>query len=249
MLFRSLNPQGGTVSPTSVTATHNTAIGALPTPTRANYTFNGWFTAATGGTQYTASTLYDDITVTTLYAQWTASPTPTPPTPPTIPVSSVSIDGPATVSLEIGKTATLTVSILPTIATNKSVTWTSSNQAVATVSASGVITAVGAGTARITVTTANGSLTAYITITVTDPVSNDIVDDASFTAYPNPTSGPVTLTGITAGQQIRIYNLAGTQVATHTATTDGRMTIDLSALPRGTYILKTGTETVKVVRK
>lgn len=71
------NPNGGSVSPTSTTKTHGSTLGTLPTPTRAadvryTYTFKGWFTAATGGTQVSAST-----TVTknvTYYAQWTATP-------------------------------------------------------------------------------------------------------------------------------------------------------------------------------
>ena len=70
------NPNGGSVSPTSTTKTHGSTLGTLPTPTRAanaqyTYTFKGWFTAATGGTQVSAST-----TVTgnvTYYAQWTAN--------------------------------------------------------------------------------------------------------------------------------------------------------------------------------
>lgn len=70
------NPNGGSVSPTSTTKTHGSTLGTLPTPTRAadvqyTYTFKGWFTAATDGTQVSAST-----TVTknvTYYAQWTAT--------------------------------------------------------------------------------------------------------------------------------------------------------------------------------
>ena len=70
------NPNGGTVDPTSTTKTYGSTLGTLPTPTRAadaqyTYTFKGWFTAATGGTQISAST-----TVTgnvTYYAQWTAT--------------------------------------------------------------------------------------------------------------------------------------------------------------------------------
>ena len=70
------NANGGTVSPASVTKTHGATLGTLPTPIRNStaeysYTFAGWFTAVTGGTQITAST-----TVTgnvTYYAQWTAN--------------------------------------------------------------------------------------------------------------------------------------------------------------------------------
>lgn len=71
------NPNGGSVSPTSTAKTHGSTLDTLPTPTRAadiqyTYTFKGWFTAATGGTQISVST-----TVTgnvTYYAQWTATP-------------------------------------------------------------------------------------------------------------------------------------------------------------------------------
>lgn len=70
------NPNGGTVDPMSTIKTHGSTLGTLPTPTRTadaqyTYTFKGWFTATTGGTQISAST-----TVTgnvTYYAQWTAT--------------------------------------------------------------------------------------------------------------------------------------------------------------------------------
>ena len=60
---------GGTVTPATATATHDVAIGTLPTPARDGYNFNGWFDAATDGNQVTTSTVFTgDITV---YAQWT----------------------------------------------------------------------------------------------------------------------------------------------------------------------------------
>lgn len=70
------NPNGGTVDPTSTTKTHGSTLGTLPTPTRAadvqyTYTFKGWFTAATGGTQISASTTVTENV--TYYAQWTAT--------------------------------------------------------------------------------------------------------------------------------------------------------------------------------
>ena len=46
------------------------AIGELPTPTREGYTFNGWFTASSGGTQISADTVLNTEGVT-YYAQWT----------------------------------------------------------------------------------------------------------------------------------------------------------------------------------
>ena len=54
-------------------------------------------------------------------------------------------------------TVTITPTITPSNATNKGVTWNSSNPAVATVNASGVVTYVGAGTTTITATAQDGS--------------------------------------------------------------------------------------------
>jgi uncharacterized repeat protein (TIGR02543 family) len=69
------NPNGGTVTPTSKDLEYNSAYGTLPTPTRASdaqytYTFAGWYTAATGGTQVTATTKMA-AKDTTIYAHWT----------------------------------------------------------------------------------------------------------------------------------------------------------------------------------
>jgi uncharacterized repeat protein (TIGR02543 family) len=63
------DPNGGSISPASLMRDNGASIGTLPTPTRTGYTFNGWFTATTGGTQINAAT-----TVTanvTYYARWT----------------------------------------------------------------------------------------------------------------------------------------------------------------------------------
>lgn len=67
------DPQGGNVSPTSKSINYNAVYGTLPTPTRSGYSFNGWFTGPTGGTQVFASTQYTTASNTTLYAQWTVS--------------------------------------------------------------------------------------------------------------------------------------------------------------------------------
>ena len=67
---------GGSVSPTSKTVTYGSTYGVLPTPTRTGYTFTGWFTAASGGSQVTASTTVTTVSNHTLYAHWTQNPTP-----------------------------------------------------------------------------------------------------------------------------------------------------------------------------
>ncbi|MDE6631411.1 MAG: Ig-like domain-containing protein, partial [Muribaculaceae bacterium] len=85
-----------------------------------------------------------------------------------ISVESVAISK-TELSLTEGDTANLTATIAPENATDKSVTWTSSDEAVATVSADGVVSAVKAGTATITAASSNGK-TATCTVTVTAKV-------------------------------------------------------------------------------
>lgn len=81
-----------------------------------------------------------------------------------VPVASVSLDK-ASATLEVGKSVTLTATVSPDNATNKSVTWASDHEDVATVE-NGVVTAVAAGTATITVTTVDGAKTATCAVTV-----------------------------------------------------------------------------------
>ena len=76
--------------------------------------------------------------------------------PATVSVSGVKLDK-TTLALFAGDSATLTAAVTPENATNKTLTWTSSNTAVATVDQSGKVTAVAPGTAAITVTTNDGS--------------------------------------------------------------------------------------------
>lgn len=70
-------------------------------------------------------------------------------------------------SLAAGLTSQLAVTVSPTDATNKSVTWKSSNTDAASVDANGVVTAVSPGTSTITVTTTDGGFTDTCAVTVT----------------------------------------------------------------------------------
>ena len=83
----------------------------------------------------------------------------------TVAVTNVTLDK-TTLSMKVGESDTLTATVAPTNATNQAVTWTSSNEAVATVS-NGTVNTVGVGTAIITVKTADGNKTASCTVTVT----------------------------------------------------------------------------------
>ncbi|MGN0239693.1 MAG: InlB B-repeat-containing protein [Paludibacteraceae bacterium] len=68
------NPgEGATVGTTQKDVTYEHAYGELPTPTKTGYTFAGWYTAATGGSQVTSETVCKTADAHTVYAHWTAN--------------------------------------------------------------------------------------------------------------------------------------------------------------------------------
>ncbi len=86
-------------------------------------------------------------------------------TPEVIHVQKVGLDR-TDISLEVGKSTTLSYTINPSRAADKAVAWSSSNPSVATVNDSGRVTAVSVGSAVITVTTNDGGKTATCNVTV-----------------------------------------------------------------------------------
>jgi uncharacterized repeat protein (TIGR02543 family) len=64
-----LDADGGSVSPATITIGASGRIASLPTPTRAGYAFDGWFTDVTGGERVTESTVFSGDAE--IYARWT----------------------------------------------------------------------------------------------------------------------------------------------------------------------------------
>mgnify|MGYP004699480513 CR=1 FL=1 len=81
------------------------------------------------------------------------------------PVTGVSVT-PAQATIRVGNTTTIKAIVTPDDATEKAVTWTSSDDTVATVDSNGVVTGVKVGTATITATTMDGSFTATCKVNV-----------------------------------------------------------------------------------
>ena len=98
------------------------------------------------------------------------------------PVESVTLDK-STYEMTVGDNVALKATVNPSNATDKTVSWSSNNTSVATVSQNGVVTAKKKGTAKITVTTNDGNKTAECIITVTDkvyPVESVTLDKSSW---------------------------------------------------------------------
>ena len=101
-----------------------------------------------------------------------------------VPVSEISVNSNQTdVSLAIGSSYQLQAKVLPENATDKKITYTSNNPAVASVNEEGVITALSAGSAKITITASN-DISKEINVTVTAVSVTDIVFDPALPGNP-----------------------------------------------------------------
>ena len=168
--------------------------------------------------------------------------------PQTVAVTGVTIS-PSTLRLNVGSSTTLSATILPTNATNKAMTWLSSNSAVVSVSNNGTITAYAAGNAVVFVTTVDGNFTSVCNIIVTEQgTANESVSERLLIVYPNPTNGIITIDGLTFGATLYIYSSAGRYITNITASAE-KMTLDLSYLSSGIYYLSVEGKTAKIVVK
>jgi uncharacterized protein YjdB len=98
----------------------------------------------------------------------------------TVPITSFSVS-PTICNINAGSKKSLTATILPANATNKSVTWSSTNTAVATVNSSGVVSGISAGSTTIQALTVDGGFIATSIVTVTIGVQNVTLNTRSIT--------------------------------------------------------------------
>ena len=153
----SFDANGGTGSMDEVYATGTyvppATAGGMAGPDGAE--FLGWSTTADGEPVGSVEITRD----TTLYAVWDSGEPSEP-----VAVDGVTLDE-SSITLVVGGNQTLVATVTPADADDKSVTWSSSNSSVATVT-DGVVTAVSPGTVTITVTTVDGGYTATCQVTV-----------------------------------------------------------------------------------
>ena len=148
-------------------------------------------------------------------------------------IALTSISLPSTKEVELGKTLTLTPTFNPRNTTDKTVTWTSSDESVATVNSNGVVTPKKVGSTIITVTSNQGKKTARCTVTVkgTSTTTADGWTDTSNTKIKIKKeneygSFSITTENITYNKESRyyIYITSGKNKPTYTTESNNKIT-------------------------
>ena len=134
---------------------------------------------------------------------------------PIIPVSGLTLSA-TNCTIHVGGTYQLMAIVTPSNASNQSVSWTSSNTSVATVSSDGLVTARAVGTATITATTQDGSnLSATCAITVTpQPASGITLSQTTASVVVDKTLQLSATVSPSAASQVVIWTSSNTNIAT-----------------------------------
>lgn len=150
-------------------------------------------------------------------------------------ISSVSIEQ-VTVEMIVGETVQLNAIVLPSNAVDKTVVWTSSNQSVATITTSGVVTAISEGTSTITAKVGGKTGTCVVTVSnrvvVTTSIELDIVSLELIegqTATLNATVSPSDATNKTVTWTSSDASIATVEDGKVTALSKGTATITASS--------------------
>ena len=193
---------------------------------------NGVVTAVKEGTT--------TITVTTAEGGKTATCKVIVNAPQTKPVTNVTLE-PNTLTLEVGKSETLTAKVEPSDATNQKVTWESNATNVATVDNSGKVTAVSEGTATITAKAGEQTATCTVTVTKADVAVESVTLDK--TSLDLKTGDNATLTATVSPDNATDRTVTWESNATNIATVDNNGAVTAKAAGTATITAKAGEQT------
>lgn len=167
-------------------------------------------------------------------------PTPTP-DPDPVYVTSVALDQ-SELALSLGDRYTLKATVYPSHADNKAITWSSSDETVATVEG-GTVKAMGAGTATITVRTEDGGHTATCVVTVTDPTGTAAISGEQVYV-----KGGILYVEPTHAQRFQVISASGKLL--HDAEgMAGQNRLPMQAFPAGIYFVRLESQVVGVVKR
>ena len=147
----------GTISGATTQSIESGKTVTFPSATATGYTLLGW-SKNSGATakEYDVGVTYTVTSNITFYAVWKSN---------TVSVTGVTLNK-TSLTLNVNEQETLTATVAPSTATNKNVTWSSNKTSVATISSTGVVKGIAAGTATITVKTIDGNKEATCLVTV-----------------------------------------------------------------------------------
>ena len=152
-----------------------------------------------------------------------------------IKVSSVILDK-QSIYLAMKDSLQLAVSFVPVSATNQSLTWTTDNYAVASVTTSGMVKASKTGSAKIIVTSADGSFKDTCVVSVIKASVNTDLERSRIRIYPNPARDYINIPNASAGSFASILNDLGSELIRERIVSDKGF-IDVSILVPGQYIV------------
>ena len=162
-----------------------------------------------------------------------------PPPPEAVAVTGVSLSL-SEVTLNVNEYITLTATVSPENATNKNVSWSSSDETVATVDTNGLVKALKAGTTTITVKTEDGEKTATCSVTVAPVVVNVTEVSLSQSELTLNVNESVTLTATVSPENASNKNVSWTSSDETVATVDTNGLV--KALKEGTATITVKTE-------
>jgi len=219
------NANGGTLTTTTGTTGTGWKLASLPTPTRNGYTFNGWFTEETGGTQVTANTVFSENTI--IYARWT----------PTIYTITYALNsGTVETANPAGYTIETTDFTLnnPTRTGYTFVGWTGANG-----------TTPQTTVAIVQGSTGNKSYTANWTTNT--PIFPNRENPLIGRIGVQTTGNYILLSNLPSNAKVEVYNLQGKRIystTSHSPLATSHLKIEVQT--KGMYIVKAGTQTMRV---
>ncbi|MBQ6460901.1 InlB B-repeat-containing protein [Candidatus Saccharibacteria bacterium] len=226
------NANGGTPNTTTYKVLNGNSLGEFPTATRSGWLFDGWYTGQYDGQKISTATV--PTANTTYWAHWKLS------------VADAAITN-TDISLSVNGTETINITNASNI---EPYTLSSSNTSVATVNASGIITAVNDGVATITMTGTMSGDTRTITVSVGNLIHVNfysqgatpssftwpVAENSSFSSLPEPTKLGYTFNGWYTG-----LNGTGTQLTTSTVFNSNTPTLYYANWQAATYVCKIAT--------
>ena len=160
--------------------------------------------------------------------------------PATVAVTGVTV-APGELTLKVGHTGALTATVAPATATNKAVTWTSSDASVASVDGAGLVTIRKKGKATVTATANDGSgVSASCLFDVISTVGSETVDGLRVYAH-----GSALRLTLPKAETVHIYHVEGSLVKTLALPSGDHV----QPLPAGVYVVRVGERVTKVMVK